>query len=1109
VNGPNVRSATVRLNAEVAKYIADMKAAGRATEEAFSKADLAVQRHNDGLEDATGSTRDLSKETTGLGTSMEKTTRSTKQYNLETAIADERAKRLRQSLQQEARSALDAEKAVTGLNDSTDNYTRTTNRSSSAIDKYSGRMGILVKTAAALGPSLIPIGAVGIAGVSGLASQFGFAAVAAGTAVIAFQGVGTALTAVNKAALQPTAANIEKAHQAMLQLSPAGRDLVKVLTQMKPLLMGLRDSAQGAMFPGLIKGLESLERLAPSVDAILTRVGGTLGDLFAEGADSLASPRWAAFFAMIAQDARPVLTDMAHAIGDVAHGLAQMWEAFEPLNLSFGSWLADSARSFDQWASGLSQTQGFEDFIAYVRENGPRVAEAFGAIANAVIQVTEAAAPLGGPVLHAITEIANVIAAIADSPLGTPIMAGVTALSALSLASAAATAAVGRLDAGLAAMGITGAAAGAQAAGGIAATGAAATGAAAATSRGAAGGVLARAGFVGGAGGALPILAVIDGVLNTTDAIKGVTDGTYNWAQATARTLIPAIHGLEIFGVKMPDWLGGAEDATDHVATATEKYAADLEAAAYQHRNVGGAMFATQKQMLKEERQADRLRKSIGEHNKVIRDAASAWGDYSQKVDLAGPSLDTVIARMHKLAEAAANEAENIKTLLTKGVDPKAIQNLYNRLGPQGAVLALQQLAHAGKDVRHEFEHAFDGLADGKSKVRSALRDVDEAITGSRAKLHDFDKEKANPKVDLDTAPFDHKRKHAESDLEYFQRINAIPTADLNTGPLASGIAAARHMLATLNGAHADTFIIVHTIRTGNDTAGGPAPLGPTGADGMTVPGPRYPYGDKVYAKLAPGEEVITNRHGEADRFRADRAAGRIPAYADGTTRVLTRGANTKSDQEVQRETEHRKRLNAELKEATKATEAERKERDRIVDRMHQLEDSIKSSLTTQLGADSSADPWSSGAAGGTLAGNLAIVQGDTREARRLNRFIEILKDKGFEGAALEDLLSRSDINEVADYAHGSRQQLHHLELAFAERNHAMAVASRDGADAALGARLDEANEHLRRLERGVRRLDTTAKVGNRDRKVEHRNDRQALRSSAGNAARNRRRDPM
>lgn len=55
-------------------------------------------------------------------------------------------------------------------------------------------------------------------------------------------------------------------------------------------------------------------------------------------------------------------------------------------------------------------------------------------------------------------------------------------------------------------------------------------------------------------------------------------------------------------------------------------------------------------------------------------------------------------------------------------------------------------------------------------------------------------------------------------------------------------------------------------------------------ADGGMVAGPRFPYGDKVLSWLAPGEEVISNRYGQADQFRADRAAGRIPAYSSGGT---------------------------------------------------------------------------------------------------------------------------------------------------------------------------------------------------------------------------------
>lgn len=66
---------------------------------------------------------------------------------------------------------------------------------------------------------------------------------------------------------------------------------------------------------------------------------------------------------------------------------------------------------------------------------------------------------------------------------------------------------------------------------------------------------------------------------------------------------------------------------------------------------------------------------------------------------------------------------------------------------------------------------------------------------------------------------------------------------------------------------------------------------------GGTIPGQRLPYGDKVPAVLAPGEEVISNRHGQADKWRpllkainADRMA------SAGTTISVSGGSNISVD---------------------------------------------------------------------------------------------------------------------------------------------------------------------------------------------------------------------
>ena len=62
-----------------------------------------------------------------------------------------------------------------------------------------------------------------------------------------------------------------------------------------------------------------------------------------------------------------------------------------------------------------------------------------------------------------------------------------------------------------------------------------------------------------------------------------------------------------------------------------------------------------------------------------------------------------------------------------------------------------------------------------------------------------------------------------------------------------------------------DVTVRVHRVMTG-----GLAGMLGGQADGGTVGGaPRRPYGDKVLTMPAPGEEVISNRNGQADRHRS------------------------------------------------------------------------------------------------------------------------------------------------------------------------------------------------------------------------------------------------
>lgn len=344
------------------------------------------------------------------------------------------AKLLARELNSLGRQSVETSRASQSMARDSDTIARSADKADTSINKLTGRLRVMSEVAAILGPALVPVGAVAVPAIAGLANQLGAAALAGGAATLAFQGVGDALKAVNTAALEPTAANLEAARLAMEQLSPAARDMVRELQGLRPVLAGLRDTAAEGMFPGLIDGLDELESRLPDVERVISHVSTTLGSLMRDAGTDLASDRWTEFFHFLSTEASTTLVSMGKVVGGLTHGLAELWMAFDPLNDDFSGWLEDVASGFDSWASGLAQTEGFRAFIDYVRTSGPQVADTFAALGDAVLQIVEASAPLGGPVLHGLESVAKVIGAIADSDLGTPIMTAVTAMSLLNRA---------------------------------------------------------------------------------------------------------------------------------------------------------------------------------------------------------------------------------------------------------------------------------------------------------------------------------------------------------------------------------------------------------------------------------------------------------------------------------------------------------------------------------------------------------------------------------------------------------------------------------------------------------------------------------------------------
>lgn len=213
-------------------------------------------------------------------------------------------------------------------------------------------------------------------------------------------------------------AAMTKLRDAMSGLSPAGQKFAKFLHGLRDEARGLRDAAQGGLLPGAQTAIENLLPYLPQVERFIGGIARTLGDLAIKASKALTGPFWTQFFSMIDKNAGPALNGMAEATGNVVTGLAAILQAFLPLNKDMGSGIVDLTARFAEWAKGLSSSQGFQSFIAYVRENGPVVLSFFRNVLVLAGKLIVGLSGLGGVALGGLNLLVGLLAGLSPDTLG-------------------------------------------------------------------------------------------------------------------------------------------------------------------------------------------------------------------------------------------------------------------------------------------------------------------------------------------------------------------------------------------------------------------------------------------------------------------------------------------------------------------------------------------------------------------------------------------------------------------------------------------------------------------------------------------------------------------
>lgn len=291
------------------------------------------------------------------------------------------------------------------------------------IDKTNDRTAWLAQSILALTPSATTLGAGAVPVIAGLATQLTVAAGAAGVMALGFNGVGDALGALNDYQLDPTEEKLEKLEEQMDKVGETGQEFVLFLDSLGPQFRELANTSREGMFPGVTEGLREIVELLPELDRVVDEFAQGIGQLASDAGSGLNGAGFADFFNYLENDARPILVEFGRTLGNFAEGMANMIVAFGPLSSSYSKGLLEMSSAFVDWSDNLKSSTGFAEFVDYVREAGPLALDFLGSLATTLVEILEAAAPVGAVALPILTTMLDVIGALADTPLGPTVIA--------------------------------------------------------------------------------------------------------------------------------------------------------------------------------------------------------------------------------------------------------------------------------------------------------------------------------------------------------------------------------------------------------------------------------------------------------------------------------------------------------------------------------------------------------------------------------------------------------------------------------------------------------------------------------------------------------------
>lgn len=299
-------------------------------------------------------------------------------------------------------SRLEAKRVVIGFQANYSEFQNTMGRVASQMRTWGEIFGTMFTGAMiSMIPTLSPIistliGLIGSLGVmiGVLGGQMLIMASALGIAAAGFVGLAAVAVPTIKALFDETAkltAEQQRARDAWDSFVDVYDDLVA--------------KTEGAVLQGFTSAMQGAQKIMQSLEPMILGVADAaarLADSFSQSIDSAPIQRVFDAFNTFGPE---IFENFTMAIGNFVGGLVSLIAALAPAGLVWTENFNSMMESFAAWADGLSESEKFQEFIAYVQEYMPVISQLFGDLTVGIVEFFSAFGDMAGDFMVSLADM--------------------------------------------------------------------------------------------------------------------------------------------------------------------------------------------------------------------------------------------------------------------------------------------------------------------------------------------------------------------------------------------------------------------------------------------------------------------------------------------------------------------------------------------------------------------------------------------------------------------------------------------------------------------------------------------------------------------------------